>query len=145
MISDVLKRPPVGDPYTILKTRLISQVSESESDLSLGHQTPSQLLHKMTPLAVYKISDDVLRLLWLQRLPLSTRQILTSSTEDLPGLAKIEDKILEVTGTLPAVDSFNTDSNNIINRLEASIEELTQIIRAFSFPGRKIPRRHANR
>ncbi|GBL85011.1 hypothetical protein AVEN_56096-1 [Araneus ventricosus] len=151
MISDVLKKPPADDPYTVLKTRLISQFSESESvrirtllsDLSLGDQRPSQLLHKMTLLAADKISDDVLRLLWLQRLPLSTQQILTSSSEDLPGLAKIADKILEVTGTLPAVDSVNTDSNDRISKLEARIEELTQTIRGFLFPSN--PRRHANR
>ncbi|GBN21475.1 Transposon Ty3-G Gag-Pol polyprotein, partial [Araneus ventricosus] len=152
MISDVLKKPPADDPYTVLKTRLISQFSESESvrirtllsDLSLGDQRPSQLLHKMTLLAADKISDDVLRLLWLQRLPLSTQQILTSSSEDLPGLTKIADKILEVTGTLPAVDSVSTDSNDRISKLEARIEELTQTIRGFSFPSNN-SRRHANR
>ncbi|GBL89901.1 hypothetical protein AVEN_213527-1 [Araneus ventricosus] len=152
MISDVLKKPLTDDPYTVLKTRLISQFSESESvrirtllsDLSLGDQKLSQLLHKMTLLAADKISDDVLRLLWLQRLPLSTQQILTSSSEDLPGLAKIADKILEVTGTLPAVDSVSTDSNDRISKLEARIEELTQTIHGFSFPSNN-SRRHANR
>ncbi|GBN91576.1 hypothetical protein AVEN_126974-1 [Araneus ventricosus] len=152
MISDVLKKPLTDDPYTVLKTRLISQFSESESvrirtllsDLSLGDQKPSQILHKMTLLAADKISDDVLRLLWLQRLPLSTQQILTSSSEDLPGLAKIADKILEVTGTLPAVESVSTDSNDRISKLEARIEELTQTIRGFSFPSNN-SRRHANR
>ncbi|GBO28931.1 hypothetical protein AVEN_223141-1 [Araneus ventricosus] len=98
----------------------------------------------MTLLAADKISDDVLRLLWLQRLPLSTGQILTPSSEDLPGLARMADKNLEVTGTFPSVDSVNTDSNDRISRLETLIEELTQTIRGFSFPS-KNPLRHANR
>ncbi|GBN55288.1 hypothetical protein AVEN_273629-1 [Araneus ventricosus] len=90
----------------------------------------------MTLLAAGKISNDVLRLFWLQRLPLSTQQILTSSSEDLPGLTKIADKILEVTETLSAVESVNTDSNDRISKLEARIEELTQTIRGFSFPSK---------
>ncbi|GBL86026.1 hypothetical protein AVEN_89083-1 [Araneus ventricosus] len=113
------------------------------SDLPLEDRKPTQLLRKMTLLAADKISD-LLKLLWLQRLPSSTQQILTSSSEDLPGLANIADKILEVTGTLPADDSVNTDSNNIISRLEAHIEELTQTIRGFSFPSKNNPRRYAN-
>nr|GBN55205.1 hypothetical protein AVEN_2801-1 [Araneus ventricosus] len=127
-----------------LKHDLSVSSSESEnvrirtllSDLSLGDQKPSQLLHKMTLLAAGKISNDVLRLFWLQRLPLSTQQILTSSSEDLPGLTKIADKILEVTETLSAVESVNTDSNDRISKLEARIEELTQTIRGFSFPSK---------
>ncbi|GBL85224.1 hypothetical protein AVEN_222706-1 [Araneus ventricosus] len=70
-ISNVLKKSPVDDLYIVLKTRLISQFSESESvrirtllsDLSLGDQKPSQLLHEMTLLAADKISDDRIKAL----------------------------------------------------------------------------------
>ncbi|GBL75030.1 hypothetical protein AVEN_243822-1 [Araneus ventricosus] len=68
LISDILKKPPVDDPYTFLKTWLMSQFLESESvcirtllsNLSLGDQKSSQLLHKMRQPAANKVSDDVL-------------------------------------------------------------------------------------
>ncbi|GBM86850.1 hypothetical protein AVEN_225068-1 [Araneus ventricosus] len=99
----------------------------------------------MRQLAAEKISDDDLRLLGLQRLPMSTQQILPSSSEALQGLAKIGDKISEVSDALPSIDLVHTNSDDTISRLEARIEELLQTIRRFSFPGKKNTRRRANR
>jgi hypothetical protein len=86
-----------------LKARVIEHFAETETarlralfqDLTLGDKRPSQLLHEMQNLASGQMTDDGVRALWLQRLPVNMQQILSVSTEKLDGLAKIADKISE--------------------------------------------------
>ncbi|GBN32525.1 hypothetical protein AVEN_222664-1, partial [Araneus ventricosus] len=63
---------------------------------NLGDDRPTQLLCKMRDLSS-KVPEDLLKNLWLQRLPTAVQQILAVSTGDLEALAKTADKVLEVT------------------------------------------------
>jgi len=92
--------------YEALKRRLIERFSESEelwlkkllSDIELGDQRPSHLLSEMRELASGKVSDELLKTLWLQRLPTQVKIILAASGDSLVNLACMADKITEVTG-----------------------------------------------
>lgn len=103
-VSDILLNPPAQNRYDVLKSRLISEFSDSEnrqirkllSELQLGDEKPSQLLRKMRALANNSITDDFLRNLWLQRLPAEIQTILSVSSETLDNLAQLADKIAEV-------------------------------------------------
>ncbi|GFQ96066.1 hypothetical protein TNCT_579691 [Trichonephila clavata] len=66
--------------------------------MTLGDRWPSQLLQEIRTLASRKITEDVLKVLWLQRLPVAMLQILSICNEDLTGLTKVADKIFEVPG-----------------------------------------------
>lgn len=66
----------------------------SENDL--GDKRRTQLLNKLSGLAKGKINNDFLESLCLQRLPAQTWAILQASNADLSELAKLADKILEV-------------------------------------------------
>ncbi|GBM51552.1 hypothetical protein AVEN_79965-1 [Araneus ventricosus] len=83
---DIVLAPPRDNAYTALKERIISLFSQSErarlrqllQDLHLGDLRPSQLLSQMKNLAGDKTSAELLRTLWLQRLPIRMQQILSA-------------------------------------------------------------------
>ncbi|XP_071043870.1 uncharacterized protein [Parasteatoda tepidariorum] len=146
-VSDIIKNPPAEDSYVALKKRLIDQFSDSESaririllsDMSLGDLRQSQLLHKMTHLSATKVSDEVLKMLWLQRLPLNIQQILSVSSDKLESLATIADKISEIAIITPTISAMQDDSDRI-SRLEATAAELNKTIKRLSSFRSKSPR-----
>ncbi|GBM92188.1 Retrovirus-related Pol polyprotein from transposon 297 [Araneus ventricosus] len=66
-------------------------------------------------------------MLWFQRLPITTQQILSASTDKLASLALTADKIAEVSGVRTWVNSVEVESARL-NRLEAQISELTSAV-----------------
>ncbi|GBM33639.1 hypothetical protein AVEN_203682-1 [Araneus ventricosus] len=98
-IADIVRNPPSDAMYDALKTRILSHFSQSESTklwvplqyLQLGDGKPSRLLQEMRNLASGNIVDDVLKSIWMQRLPTSIQQILSVSKDSFDGLAQIAD------------------------------------------------------
>lgn len=120
-ICDLLYDPPTEKQYTALKERLISVYEESDgkqlqkllSDMELGDQKPSQLLRRMKTLALNKLPDSTLRLMWINLLPPHVRSVLVvsdtiSKDADLHELAKLADKMLENSHQISAVDSTSS-------------------------------------
>ncbi|KAM8702170.1 hypothetical protein ACLKA7_000728 [Drosophila subpalustris] len=105
-ITDAVLNPPAVDMYGNLKRNIIERFCESEqkkiqkllSDIDLGDRRPTQLLNELRGLAKDRINEDFLKSLWMQRLPPHARAILQASNDDLSGMAKLADKILEVEG-----------------------------------------------
>ncbi|GBO36707.1 hypothetical protein AVEN_70387-1 [Araneus ventricosus] len=64
---------------------------------------------------------------WFQRLPITTQQILSASTDKLASLALTADTIAEVSGVRTCVNSVEVESARL-NRLEAQISELTSAV-----------------
>ena len=92
-ILDLIRAPPLGDPYKVLRDRLIRlymlndyQRFESLVSLTLsGDQKPSHLMNRM--LALYPDDhkpDFVLRGLFLRRLPMDVRSHLLREKVDDP-------------------------------------------------------------
>lgn len=114
-IADLLEKPPASKKYDALKAALIDAFSDSSerqlkkllTEMELGDQRPSQLLRQMKSLAENKVTEDVLRTLWLQRLPNQVQLILSASQGvALTKMAEIADKIVEVNiGTTLSVAS----------------------------------------
>ncbi|XP_022171539.1 uncharacterized protein LOC111034568 [Myzus persicae] len=121
-VSDIIISPPTSDMYEALKRRLIERFSDSEelrlkkllSDIELGDQRPSHLLAEMRELASGKVSDELLKTLWLQRLPTQVKIILTASGDSLVNLACMADKIMEVAGV--SKDNFGCIASTDISR-----------------------------
>ncbi|GBM94412.1 hypothetical protein AVEN_122528-1 [Araneus ventricosus] len=95
--------------------------------MQLCDKKPSQLLHEMQDLSLGKIEKSVVRMLWFQRLTLTTQQILSASTDKLASLALTADKIAEVSGVRTCVNSVEIESARL-NRLEVQISELTSAV-----------------
>ena len=78
----------------MLKGRICKQYAQSKNarlrtllqDLQLRDQRLTHLLHQMQILAENKISEEVLKQLWLQRLPIHMQQILSISKDKLSDL-----------------------------------------------------------
>lgn len=103
-VSDIILAPPASNMYKTLKERLIEQFADSEQkrikkllqDVELGDMRPSQLLREMRELAGKNMNDEMLKSIWLQRLPANIRSILSISSEGLQQMATLADKIVEV-------------------------------------------------
>ncbi|GBM80312.1 hypothetical protein AVEN_188237-1 [Araneus ventricosus] len=102
-ISDLLYTPPKDNPYTALKNRLLSEFDFSQNkkiralleDLDLGDRKPSLLLRQMQELSEGLVDDAFLKNLWLNRLPVNIRTILSISSESLSKLAEMADRMYE--------------------------------------------------
>ncbi|GBN84587.1 hypothetical protein AVEN_71135-1 [Araneus ventricosus] len=101
-VSDTVRNPLADSKYDALKTQILSHFPQSQDtklrvllqDLQLGHKKPSELLQEMRNLAV--VSEDVLRTIWMERLPTTMQQILSVSNDNLDELSLIANKVNEV-------------------------------------------------
>lgn len=158
-VEDIITNPPEsGQRYTKLKRELIQRLSTSEeqrvrqliSEEELGDRKPSQFLRHLRSLSGAILSDDnILRQLWLRRLPQDAQAILASQS-DLPldRIAELADKVME---TLRAKHVFScTTTSPPPLQLETLVQRIDELSRqvasltAGSRPGRSHSRSASN-
>lgn len=107
-LSDILLKPPATGKFAAIKERLLSVYEQSEiknfkhlvSGLELGDQKPTQLLRRMRELGGSMITEDGIRIEWLNQLPQQVRVVLSINTDSsLDMLAAMADKMLEYSGS----------------------------------------------
>ncbi|GBM62154.1 hypothetical protein AVEN_56784-1 [Araneus ventricosus] len=133
-VSDIVRNPPADKKYDALKTGILNYFSQSQStelrvllqDLQLGDKKPTQLLQEMRNPAAEKVSEDVLKTIWVQRLPTSIQQILSVSNDNLDGLSLISDKV-------NVVNAVASD-NSVLQSFRDEIAELRAKIKRISRP-----------
>ncbi|UYV85054.1 hypothetical protein LAZ67_X004411 [Cordylochernes scorpioides] len=116
--------------YSECKSRLLELFRESEglrikkliSGIELGDMKPSQLLQKLRSLATPDISDNLIKTLWLDKLPTSIKNILIVSEVDISKLAIMADKINEINSSKEIYDTEVPSSST--DRLIAKLEDL---------------------
>lgn len=121
--------------YTESKTRLFSLFQESESlrmkrlitGIELGTMKPSQLLQKLRTVATADVSDNLLKTLWLEKLPESIRNILVVSEEDVNKLATMADKIADMSSRTEVCSNLASTSTP---KSSPSVDELIQSIKS---------------
>lgn len=103
-VRDILTNPPAQNKYVRLKTELIKRLSESQENKvrrlleheEIGDRKPSQFLRHLRSYAGSIVPDEVLRPLWLSRLPSTIQAILASrSKSPLDDMAELADAIAE--------------------------------------------------
>ncbi|GFY39622.1 uncharacterized protein TNIN_116141 [Trichonephila inaurata madagascariensis] len=90
-VVDILSNPRHDDKYETLKNALLNRLTDTEesrlkkllTDMELGDRRPSDLLRQMKRLAGSSISNELIKSLWLQRLPQQTQAILSISKDSL--------------------------------------------------------------
>ncbi|KAL7292017.1 hypothetical protein TKK_0014301 [Trichogramma kaykai] len=138
-VEDIITNPPADNPYTTLRSKLIERLSLSEeqrvrnllSDEELGDRKPSQFLRHLRSLAgITPVNDNLLRQLWLRRLPPNIQAILAGQADaQLEKIAELADKVAEVCPTPIAVNAVSTPpSNDLLLRSDISC-----------FPRKKFP------
>ncbi|XP_064488359.1 uncharacterized protein LOC135400457 [Ornithodoros turicata] len=107
-VADIIANPPAQNPYDHLKSSILQRTTISERTRlqqllhseELGDRRPSQLLRAMQVLLADRaasLDDDLLRELFLSRLPSSVQMVLATATAlPLAQLAQLADKVTEV-------------------------------------------------
>lgn len=141
-VEDLITNPPVEDKYEKLKEALIQRLSISQekrvrqllSDEELGDRKPSQFLRHLRSLAGTALSDDnIIRQLWLRRLPQQAQAILAAQADlSLDKVAELADKITELAPP-PAICSTSTASSALnLASLAKQLEEVSNQVAALS-------------
>ncbi|XP_011687462.1 PREDICTED: uncharacterized protein LOC105449777 [Wasmannia auropunctata] len=137
-VKDVVTNPPERGKYQALKNALIQRLCASQEQRirqlleheEIGDRKPSQFLRHLQTLAGAVVSDQLLRTLWLGRLPTQMQVILATRSEDrLEDVAEQADKIHEVSGkAVVAAASTSTATKS----LEMQVQELAKQIAALT-------------
>lgn len=140
-VKDIIRNPPANNKYRTIKERLTQKFEESDhtkiktllNELTLGDLKPSDLLHKMQDLSCGKVGDDLLKILWLQRLPTNIQAILACSNDALLALSTMADKIFETTShnsiqNVASSSKNNSDLVDMIHNIEDKINNLNRKI-----------------
>lgn len=151
VVKDIIVNPPTIGRYAAMKARIVKHFAESDegqlkkllSGLELGDQKPSHLLHKMKSLAGTRVSNEMMRTMFLERLPEKVKCILAvTDTADLDNLAGIADKICEQYSTSICAVSSKTQANHGSDDVS---EKLDQIITRIDALERHSRQRQRNR
>lgn len=135
-VRDVLSRPPETNKYTYLKNELIKRLSSSQEQKTkrlleheeIGDRKPSQFLRHLQNLAGSVVPDNIVRSLWVSRLPISMQAILaTQANASLTSVADLADAVAETTArpqVHEAADGGLT-TRALLEQLSAQIAALT--------------------
>lgn len=120
IVADVLEQPPDNGKYETLKKVLIERFTDSPEkqlrsllgEVEIGNKKPSVLLREMKSLAGSDVTDNVLRTLWLQRLPSRTQELLVLLADlDLSKLAACADKLWDQAASNPSISVVSNSSS----------------------------------
>lgn len=141
-VSDAVLKPPATDKYANFKKCLIEVYGDSEhrkmkkllSMTDIGDRKPSQLLNELSTLGGDKLSNELLKTIWLERLPQQVRAILSTSTVGLKELAPLADRIMDTGGFSGSVNQVVSSSTpNQVDELGKQIAVLTKKVEQLSF------------
>lgn len=135
-VSDIIRNPPANNKYNLLKTRLIECHSDTEearlkkllNKCFLGDKRPSDLFREMQALAGGDSGTQLLRSLWIQKLPQQI-QILLSSIK----LTRVADRVNEtifqgdVNSIRQNAGTTTEDSNGLSQQLCEITKKLEQL------------------
>ncbi|XP_071580067.1 uncharacterized protein [Temnothorax nylanderi] len=131
-IKDLITRPPEKNKYESIKKALIQRLSISQEQQirqllelkEMGDRRPSQFLRHLQALASTAIPEQLLRTLWIGRLPSQLQAILaTRNADNLEDVAEQADRIHEVTCRAVTVASMQSATSSSI---ENQIAELNK-------------------
>ncbi|XP_050516139.1 uncharacterized protein LOC126891002 [Diabrotica virgifera virgifera] len=126
-VRDIIVSPPATERYGKLKSELIKRLNASQQQKikrlleheELGDRRPSQFLRHLQSLAGTTVPENIVRSLWLGRLPASTQAILaTQAKASLDAVAELADTISEAIAPRAQISEAS-------NALESTIEKLT--------------------
>lgn len=152
-VTDLLNNPPATNKYETLKARLIDAFVDSEDkqlqrllkETVLGDKRPTHLLREMRELAANKVSEDLLKTLWLQQMPPNVRTVLAvSGDQSLNALSALADKIMELCPNKTVCETSHAPTpapvpsvDPLYSSLLEKIDSLTKQVEALSTRGRR--------
>lgn len=150
-IRDIVTRPPAEGKYEAVKTALIQRLTATQEQRTrqlleheeLGDRKPSQFLRHLRTLADANIPEQLLRTLWMGRLPTQVQVILATCTTDrIEDVAEQADCIIEVISRTTIAAAISTPANSL---LEEQIKTLTQQVERLTMQARRSRARSQSR
>lgn len=136
-VSDLVSVPPATDKYKAVKERLISRFALSPqarleqllSSCDLGDFRPTHLLARMSEIATgLKVDDNLMKMLFLQRMPANIRAVLAISDGSLAKLAEMADKMMDSTsGNVSTVTASARDQVNIVDTTPSTSKQSAEL------------------
>ncbi|XP_050519016.1 uncharacterized protein LOC126893113 [Diabrotica virgifera virgifera] len=132
-VRDIIVSPPATERYVKLKSELIKRLSASQQQKikrlleheELGDRRPSQFLRHLQSLAGTTVPDNIVRSLWLGRLPVSTQAILaTQAKASLDAVAELADTISEAIAPRPQISEASNTLESTIDKLTAELADM---------------------
>ncbi|XP_011051610.1 PREDICTED: uncharacterized protein LOC105144423 [Acromyrmex echinatior] len=122
-VSDIILNPPVMDSAEKKLRRLLNEID-------LGDRRPSHAILFMRDLAQNGASEEVLKSLWLQRLPQQVQGILASSKHELEELSQLADRITDVlsTGVNAVATVAPTKTSSVDPQISALIDRVDKLV-----------------
>ncbi|XP_037811664.1 uncharacterized protein LOC119603629 [Lucilia sericata] len=141
----ILWKRPAENKYEALKCSILDEFIESEEkrlrqlleNVSVGDKKQSTLLREMRTLASAKVSEELLMTLWIQRLPSTTKAILSVSNDTIDKLCLIADKIHDQNDSAISISAVSADNDERISNLENTIQEIFSKLDALSIGNRR--------
>ncbi|XP_070152051.1 uncharacterized protein [Polyergus mexicanus] len=150
-IKDIITQPPLKQKYEAIKKALIQRLTASQDQRikqlleheELGDRKPSQFLRHLKTLAGITVSDELLRTLWLGRLPTQMQAILAIRAQDkLEDVAEQADRIHEIGNrpmevatmqgvVTPARTTWETQIDALRDQVAALTTQVTKMTRKF--------------
>lgn len=147
-VADLVMHPPETGKYEAVKLRLISRFQVSPQGrlerllnaCDLGDMRPTHLLAKMQELSAgLKVTDDLLKMLFLQRMPPNVKAVLAISDGTIGKLAEMADKMMDSSTHHVSAATSGTPVNSEEPDLRCQIAALTEEIRNLK-AGRSVSR-----
>ncbi|XP_050508082.1 uncharacterized protein LOC114328387 [Diabrotica virgifera virgifera] len=130
---DIIVSPPATERYVKLKAELIKRLSASQQQKikrpleheRLDDRRPYQFLRYLQSLAGKTVPDNIVRSLWLGRLPSSTQAILaTQAKASLGAVAELDDTISEAIAPSVHMSEVSNARESTIDKLTAELAEI---------------------
>ncbi|KAL1450996.1 hypothetical protein WDU94_003296 [Cyamophila willieti] len=142
-VMDIVEQPP-QDPYVTIKQRIIKlfellphqRQQRLMNECFLGDKKPSQLLLEMKNMAKTDFSDEMIKSLWISRLPSAMQPVLAVSSEPLSSLSSLADSI----HTLPSATVNSVENPSVSQVLSGLHQEIQQLAQEVSQLKRTSPR-----
>jgi len=105
-VEDIITQPPQDNKYNTIKNELVKRISTSKhqnvqkllEQQEIGDRTPTQHLRYLRSLAGNTVTDEFLKVVWLNCLPTDMQNILLAQEDsNLNKIAQIADKLKENT------------------------------------------------
>lgn len=116
-IYEVVRNPPAlpASKYDAVKNAVIRNFTESEqrraqqfvSGLQLGDKKPSHLLNDLRRIGGEGQDEKLLKVLWLNRLPIQVQTCLAAVTQPLNALSELADSVMETFRVGVSSDNIN--------------------------------------
>lgn len=143
VVKDIITKPPDTGKYEKLKSELIRRLSASHERKiqqllmheELGDRKPSAFLRHLCNLAGPSIPEDILKSIWLNRLPPNLQTIVISQTEiSLSAVAELADRIHDIVPTYGQVASTSAKDvpGTALDTMSQRVAELSRQVESLT-------------